>query len=113
MGGHFDAVGFGDPALGFQATREHLRAAIEHGRRVVEANEVVYYQLETPEGCGLVAATDRAGYLLNGCPYFRGQHSQALSVESLTAWDLADLTGTIPWEVLCAISSRVPRLLID
>jgi hypothetical protein len=87
VGGHFDAVGFGDPALGFQATREHLRAAIEYGRRAAEANEVVYYQLETPEGCGLVAATDRAGYLLNGCPYFRGQHSRALFVESLIAWE--------------------------
>jgi alanine racemase len=31
---------------------------------------------------------------------------------SISAWDLADLAGTIPWEVLCAISSRVPRLVI-
>jgi alanine racemase len=31
---------------------------------------------------------------------------------SLTAWDLADLIGTIPWEVLCAISPRVPRLIV-
>ena len=31
---------------------------------------------------------------------------------SISAWDLADLAGTIPWEVLCAISSRVPRLII-
>jgi len=29
---------------------------------------------------------------------------------SITAWDLADLAGAIPWEVLCAISSRVPRI---
>jgi alanine racemase len=33
--------------------------------------------------------------------------------EGITAWDLADLTGTIPWEVLCAIDARVPRLLVD
>jgi alanine racemase len=32
---------------------------------------------------------------------------------SIDAWDLADLTGTIPWEVLCAISSRVPRMLVS
>jgi alanine racemase len=32
---------------------------------------------------------------------------------SVTAWDLADLIGTIPWEVLCAIGSRVPRILVD
>ena len=31
---------------------------------------------------------------------------------SIDAWDLADLTGTIPWEVLCAISSRVPRVIV-
>jgi alanine racemase len=32
--------------------------------------------------------------------------------KSVTAWDVADLTGSIPWEVLCAISSRVPRLVV-
>jgi alanine racemase len=33
--------------------------------------------------------------------------------QTITAWDLADLTSTIPWEVLCAIGPRVPRLLVD
>jgi alanine racemase len=33
--------------------------------------------------------------------------------ETIDAWDLADLCGTVPWEVLCAIGSRVPRLLCD
>ena len=31
---------------------------------------------------------------------------------SIGAWDLADLAGTIPWEVLCAISARVPRVIV-
>jgi alanine racemase len=31
---------------------------------------------------------------------------------SIGAWDLADLADTIPWEVLCAISSRVPRKIV-
>jgi alanine racemase len=31
---------------------------------------------------------------------------------SVTAWDLADLLDTIPWEVLCAISARVPRVMV-
>jgi alanine racemase len=31
---------------------------------------------------------------------------------SITAWDIADLIGTVPWEILCAIGSRVPRLVI-
>jgi alanine racemase len=33
--------------------------------------------------------------------------------ESVDAWDLADLAETIPWEVLCGISSRVPRVIVD
>ncbi len=32
---------------------------------------------------------------------------------SIDAWDVADLTGSIPWEVLCAISARVPRLIVS
>ena len=32
---------------------------------------------------------------------------------SIDAWNVADLTGSIPWEVLCAISSRVPRVIVD
>jgi alanine racemase len=33
--------------------------------------------------------------------------------ETITAWDLADLTGTIPYEVTCAIGARVPRIMAD
>ncbi len=33
--------------------------------------------------------------------------------ECISAYDLADLTGTIPYEVTCAIGARVPRLLVD
>jgi alanine racemase len=33
--------------------------------------------------------------------------------EVLDAWTLADLCGTVPWEVLCAIGTRVPRVLCD
>jgi alanine racemase len=32
---------------------------------------------------------------------------------SISAWDIADLEETIPYEVLCAISTRVPRVLVD
>ena len=31
---------------------------------------------------------------------------------AVSAWDLADLTDSIPWEVLCAIGPRVPRVLV-
>jgi alanine racemase len=33
--------------------------------------------------------------------------------ERITAFDLADATSTIPYEVTCAISTRVPRVLVD
>lgn len=33
--------------------------------------------------------------------------------DHITADDLASATGTIPYEVLCAISARVPRLVVD
>jgi alanine racemase len=32
---------------------------------------------------------------------------------SIDAWNLADLAETVPWEVLCGISSRVPRVMVD
>jgi alanine racemase len=32
--------------------------------------------------------------------------------QSISAWDLADLAGTIPWEVLCSIGPRVSRILV-
>ena len=33
--------------------------------------------------------------------------------QRITAYDLADVTGTIPYEVTCAIGARVPRGLVD
>ena len=33
--------------------------------------------------------------------------------ERITAQDIADLTGTIPYEVLCAIAARVPRVPVE
>jgi alanine racemase len=33
--------------------------------------------------------------------------------ERIIAYELADATGTIPYETLCAIGARVPRILVD
>ncbi len=33
--------------------------------------------------------------------------------EAITADELAELEGTIPYEVLCNISARVPRVMVD
>lgn len=42
-----------------------------------------------------------------------GIRDQGLGIrDSITAYDLADIAGTIPYEVLCAISARVPRVTI-
>lgn len=32
--------------------------------------------------------------------------------ETITAWDIASSIGTIPYEILCALSARIPRLYI-
>ena len=31
----------------------------------------------------------------------------------ITAWDLANWARTIPYEILCGISSRVPRIYLN
>jgi len=33
--------------------------------------------------------------------------------ESITAWDIAKLIGTIPYEVLCLVTDRVPRVMVS
>lgn len=37
----------------------------------------------------------------------------AQGAESITAYDHADIAGTIPYEILCNISARVPRMMVD
>ncbi len=33
--------------------------------------------------------------------------------EGCSAWDIAELTGTIPYEVTCNVNKRVPRVFLD
>ena len=40
---------------------------------------------------------------------FLGPQEGALGRELITAEEIAELTGTIPWEVLTSVSRRVPR----
>ena len=37
----------------------------------------------------------------------------AQGAEKITAYDHADIAGTIPYEILCNINSRVPRVMVD
>ena len=32
------------------------------------------------------------------------------SADAVTAWELAEAAGTIPYEILCGIGPRVPRV---
>ena len=32
--------------------------------------------------------------------------------QEITAWELADRIGTIPYEILCGFSSRIPRTYV-
>jgi alanine racemase len=42
-----------------------------------------------------------------------GTQNSEQGVEKVTAADVARLTGTISYEVLCAVSARVPRTMVD
>lgn len=45
-----------------------------------------------------------------------GQQASALgqqACDAITAWEHADLCETIPYEILCDIASRVPRVVVD
>ncbi len=33
--------------------------------------------------------------------------------DAVTAWELAAAAGTIPWEILCGIGPRVPRVYTE
>jgi hypothetical protein len=113
VGGHFDAVGFGNPDLGFEATREYLRTCVSAGQLVARTDDFSYYELETAEGCGLAAVTDDAGYLLNGCPYFRGQRRHRLRLTEFVAWDEGEpYQGGARGELLDGQGAPVEEILV-
>lgn len=57
----------------------------------------------------IVDVTDVPGVALGDEVMLIGQQRN----ERITAADLAELTGTISYEVLCAIAARVPRVMVD
>ncbi|HEV2273917.1 MAG TPA: alanine racemase [Acidobacteriaceae bacterium] len=57
----------------------------------------------------IVDVTDVPGVLIGDEAVLIGRQGS----RSISAWDIADLTGTIAWEVLCAISARVPRVAVQ
>ena len=73
-----------------------------HGQKAAIAGRISMDQT-------VVDVTDVPGVVIGDEAVLLGNQGD----QAITAWDLADLTGTIPWEVLCAIGPRVPRLLVD
>lgn len=57
----------------------------------------------------IVDVTDIAGASIGDEAVLLGQQGE----QSIDAWDLAEKVGTIPWEILCAIHPRVPRVAVD
>ena len=89
-------LGYADGLNRLLSNRGHV---LVHGRPAQIAGRVSMDQT-------MVDVTDIADVAIGDEVVLLGAQGE----ETQTAWDLADLTGTIPWDVLCAISSRVPRL---
>jgi alanine racemase len=91
-------VGYADGLNRLLSNRGHV---LVHGHKAAIAGRVSMDQTT-------VDVTDIRGCAIGDEVVLLGKQGR----HSISAWDLADLAGTIPWEVLCAISSRVPRLLV-
>ena len=57
----------------------------------------------------MLDVTDIPGARIGDEVVFLGQQEGALGRDVITAEEIAETTGTIPWEVLTSISRRVPR----
>jgi alanine racemase len=57
----------------------------------------------------MLDVTDVPGVRLGDEAALLGPQDGPLGRDSITAAEIAELTGTIPWEVMTSISRRVPR----
>jgi alanine racemase len=96
-------VGYADGLSRQLSNRGH---ALVRGRRVriVGAVSMDLVMLDVTEIAG-VQVRDEAVFL--------GTQEGPLGHDAITAQEIADHTGTIPWEVLTSISRRVPRFYRD
>jgi alanine racemase len=92
-------AGYGDGVNRLLSNRGHV---LIRGQEVPIAGRVSMDQT-------MVDVTDIPGVAIGDEVVLLGTQG----TESIDAWELADLTDTIPWEVLCAISARVPRVLVE
>jgi alanine racemase len=91
-------IGYAD---GYFRTLTNRISVLIKGKRFPVAGTVCMDQIMVDVGNAAVKAGDEA--VLIGTS---GTHS-------ITAWDIADAVGTIPYEVTCAVSQRVPRTYIN
>lgn len=92
-------VGYAD---GLSRMLSSRGAALLHGRRAPIAGRVSM-DLTT------VDVTDIPGAEIGDEAVLVGSQGG----ETITAYDQAELAGTIPYEILCNINARVPRILVD
>ncbi|HEY0785993.1 MAG TPA: alanine racemase [Acidobacteriaceae bacterium] len=60
----------------------------------------------------MLDVTDIRGVAIGDEVAILGEQSGPAGAARLTAWEHADLCGTIPYEVLCRIAARVPRVVV-
>jgi len=92
-------MGYGD---GFNRLLSNRGSVLVRGRRAPIAGRISMDQ-------AVLDVTEVPGVEIGDEVVLIGSHGE----ESITAYELADLAGTIPYEVLCAIAGRVPRVLVD
>lgn len=98
-------VGYADGLNRLLSSRkpaEHGGEVLIRGRRAPIAGRVSM-------DLTIVDVTDIPGVEIGDEAVLIGQQG----AEQITAYDQADLTGTIPYEILCNISARVPRVMVD
>ena len=98
-------VGYADGLNRLLSSRkppEHGGAVLIRGRRAPIAGRVSM-------DLTIVDVTDVPGVEIGDEAVLIG----AQGAEQITAYDHADLAGTIPYEILCNISARVPRVIVD
>jgi alanine racemase len=63
--------------------------------------------------CMVDLGPDTSVRLWDDVTIFGGTHDAGPETAPLTAASIADITGTIPYEILCGIGKRVPRVYTD
>lgn len=92
-------VGYAD---GLNRLLSNLGSVLVRGRRAPIAGRISM-------DLTIVDATDIPGVAIGDEVVLIGPQRE----ETITAYEHADLTGTIPYEILCSINARVPRVVVE